>query len=429
MTPSLSQYAKTVATVVTTLCVGSAFAQPAGPGPDEAKKPSVVFPVAPVTQAPFTSTKPEREQLIPVPQLSPKQSTTKGEGLTERPTGKPSALPSRDVDVLADRKPVQTTNSFLNKGVVPTTAMPSQPGAVAQGANPTGTFRATTELPTQPTGPRGPAVANVGVAALALNAQSQNAASHIAIAPGVTEIVPIAKNALNRVVTSFENAKARHSLTRDSGSSLSAHGSVVYVGTYSEQPISAFIVDADDESRAISVVFVPRDIPPREIFLSYVKPVVGGTLATAQGGITTTSQATNPKDAAAWEEGQPYVDMLKGLLRTLALSELPPGYSLSDTSTGRVPRCTSPALRMTLGQLIEGARFTVAVHRAENISPQSVNINESGCYYPGVVAVAAWPRSLLHAGEDTEVYVIHRKDQPMARNSSRPSLVQSQPTE
>ncbi|TAG49800.1 MAG: hypothetical protein EAZ30_02905 [Betaproteobacteria bacterium] len=400
---------------------------------DRANTPSVMFPVQPVAQqditppkdAPKTVASPlsersGREQLFTVPRMGDAKTPplAKGDGLTERPVTKAnasSAAANREVDVLF---PPGVANRKGGGQTATSTSTATTPSAVSERQQLTATPNRTAP--------------SAALNALALSASPDNVSSHLLVAPGTTEIIPIAKNALNRIVTSFETAKARHSLGRDSGSSITAHGSVVYVGTYSEQPISAFIVDADDESRAISVVFVPRDIPPREIIVSYARALPGVAnpgQATTHIGVPLTTQAgaQNPKDAQAWEEGQPYVDMLKTLMRTLALSELPPGYNLADVQSSQLPRCSSPFLRTTLGQIIEGSRFTVAVHRAENTSQQTAHFNESGCYFPGVVAVGAWPRALLNPGEDTEVFVIHRKDQPVSRQSGRPSLVQPLP--
>lgn len=416
-----------VAACTLSVCIAAAFAQqqtaPAGAG-------SLMFPVAPVKQptdnagAASATATPPRAELQQIPQVRGQPTPAKIESMTERPTGANSLNGSRDVDRLVTPTPATAVSgaragSMSGGPSAQAVAPPNRPKALV------GSQSLTSDAAVRPAPAvtLAPAQPGLPVAVLAMLDAATAQQGTITVQPGSTELIPIARGALNRVVTPFETVRARHSLAKDSGASISAAENVIYVGTYGDAPISAFLVDSDDESRAISVVFVPRDIPPRDLRLKLasVAPTPTGATPTTVG---TASAAGSTRDALAWEQSQPYVDGLKSLLRTLALSEMPPGYNLVDPAASVTPRCTAAGVRTQLGQVLEGGRLTVAVHRAVNTTDGPVNVQEPGCYQPGVLAVAAWPRALLQPGEDTELYVVWRKDRSEARSATRPSLLQ-----
>lgn len=413
-----------VAACALSVCIPAAFAQtqpaPAGAG-------SLMFPVAPVKQpaenagASTVAATPPRAELQQIPQVRGQPTPAKIESMTERPTGPIGPTGSREVDRLVTATPVSAASAARAAGVIagPSAQVATQPARPKTPA-------ADAAARTAPTAPAAmPDAVQTGLPASVLAMLDVATANQgtITVQPGSTELIPIARGALNRVVTPFDTVRARHSLAKESGASISAAENVIYVGTYGDAPISAFLVDSDDESRAISVVFVPRDIPPRDLRLKLASaaPAAAGAAPTMTGAAST---AGSTRDALAWEQSQPYVDGLKSLLRTLALSEMPPGYNLVDPAASATPRCTAAGVRMQLGQVLEGGRLTVAVHRAVNTTDGPVNVQESGCYQPGVLAVAAWPRAMLQPGEDTELYVVWRKDRAEARSATRPSLLQ-----
>lgn len=430
-------------------CVGArVVAQPAPASPPTARNDSLMFPIAPVKQAADIApggnaaapTAPARAELTAVPRMpGGAANPAKLESLVERPSG---AATARDTDRLVDRQGAAGgRDSPQSRPVVAARA----PGGATRPAGfvPIGPAPGTGGVAGAPAaappvggvggvGSQNPVVTGLGSAVLGMldsNAVNQGV---LTVQPGATELIPIARGALNRIVTPFETVRARHSLAKDAGASITAADNVIYVGTYGDAPISAFLVDSEDEARAISVVFVPRDIPPRDLRLKLASAATApGASGSAVGSAVTpvSAPAGNARDAIAWEQSQPYVDGVKSLLRTLALAEIPPGYNLIDPGASNAPRCTGTGVRTTLGQVLEGGRMTVAIHRAQNTSDAPVNVNEQGCYQPGVLAVAAWPRALLHPGEDTELYVVLRKDHAESRRSGRPSLLQAaQPT-
>ncbi len=149
--------------------------------------------------------------------------------------------------------------------------------------------------------------------------------------PGVTYSVTIARNALNRITTPFEQPK---SLTTENIES-NVEGSSVYVATQSETPVSLFIQDSDSQN-AISLRLVPVDAAePVDIRIEMDRE---------------SPQTTKlPKGENA---GHPYVDELKSVMRSLALGKIPQGYNLDETPKyeGRTEICSQPHLSFALGE-------------------------------------------------------------------------------
>ncbi len=389
----------------------------------------IAFPVAPVAQpepgkdagkqSQSDPPRRAREELLSIPSQGARSSASANPpigSLTERPAPPtPQVQANRDVTVLKPSgdpasRPASTSYPMSSGSTKPLSASKDSSSRAEQGG-----VRPPESLPTVT--PSTMTTPKSSAASFPIpNALDLPNVSVIAARPGMTEFIPIAKGALNRIVTSFPAVRARHSIPQDAAASIEAHGAVVYVGTLDPEPIAAFLVDSEDESRAISVVFVPKDIPPRDVTLQYS--------ATNHASQNVSAPA---KEARQWEESQPYVDMIKGMLRTLALGHVPPGYSIGTVDTASaLPRCAAPGMRMTLGQVIEGARFTIAVYRAENTSHEMVELNEAACYRPGVVATAAWPSPLLMPNEAAEVFVVHIKDTAAPAGparTARPSLL------
>lgn len=99
--------------------------------------------------------------------------------------------------------------------------------------------------------------------------------TRIVLRPGMHELIPIAKNYANRIVTPFRNPEIVSTGTQSASKSNKAgecgdicvKGNVVYVSTNRESPISMFITEEGSEETALSVTMLPRNIPPREVFL------------------------------------------------------------------------------------------------------------------------------------------------------------------
>ncbi|MGP9551952.1 MULTISPECIES: hypothetical protein [Halomonas] len=239
------------------------------------------------------------------------------------------------------------------------------------------------------------------------------ARSHLYVKPGVNELVPVAVGHLNRIVTPFSNPQ----VTTSSAATTEIRNNVVYVGTDQEQPVTMFVTQKDSEAEAISLTLVPRRIPPREVFVE----LDGGR--GAQFGLSVNEPAER------WEESQPYVDTLRNLLRSVALGELPQGYTFHETrGRGDLPSCQQAGLSFDFGngQVMMGQNLRVSIGTAQNTSSQPLEFREASCGNWDVAAVAAWPRNVLAPDEKTEIYVVNRRGQSPsapANSQRRPSLL------
>lgn len=241
----------------------------------------------------------------------------------------------------------------------------------------------------------------------------QNGA-RLALTPGVNELVPVSMGHLNRLVTPFSDPQ----VTTTSAATTEIRDNVIYVGTNQEAPVTLFITQKDSEAQAMSLTLVPQRIAPREYFLA-----VEGSSGASFAGLS------HNRRAEAWESSQPYVSTLRELLRSTALGETPPGYSLHDTAQAGGayrPNCVQEGLSFNFqqGQHLVGQNLTVAIGVAENISATAVEFTEAACGNWNVAAVSAWPQNLLAPDDQTEVYVVMRHNTPrVAPESRRPSLL------
>lgn len=238
-----------------------------------------------------------------------------------------------------------------------------------------------------------------------------NEEPRLVMAPGVNEIVPIAVSHLNRIVTPF----AEPTINTTSNATVTIEDNVVYVASNEENPVTLFITQKGSQARALSLTLVPRRIPPRELFLEL------------EGGATQATMIGNPR-AERWETSQPYIDTLRGVMRSLALGDIPQGYTLHDTNNQqRLPSCQQPgfSFRFAGGQTMVGHRLSVSIGVATNVSGQPLEFKEQSCGDWDVAAVAAWPRNVLGPNERTEVFVIRRADgvAPQPATNARPSLL------
>lgn len=233
--------------------------------------------------------------------------------------------------------------------------------------------------------------------------------SRLDMEPGVNEIVPVAVNHLNRIVTPFANPV----VTTSSGVTTEVRDNVVYVGTDKMEPATLFVTERGSEAEALSLTLVPKQIPPRELFLT----LRGQPLAPARFANS---------DADKWETQQSYVETLRTLLRKVALGQLPQGYTIHQADGSSLPNCAQPGLEFSFvgGQTLIGHRLTVNVGVARNISGQPLEFEEASCGSWDVAAVSAFPRNVLGPNERTEVYVVTKQvDKDVEHATARPSLL------
>lgn len=237
-----------------------------------------------------------------------------------------------------------------------------------------------------------------------------NDQSVLVMEPGVNQIVPVAVDHLNRIVTPFGEPVIT---TMSNNATTEVNQNVVYVGTNDEDPVTAFITEKGDQSRALSLTLVPQKIPPRELFLRL------------SDGYTASAPFSNPQ-AKRWETSQPYVEAIRTAFRSIALGDLPQGYALGRM-TGAIPRpnCDQAGLRFDFGngQVLTGHSLSIMVGVARNTSTTPIEFKESACGNWDVAAVSAWPINVLEAGEATEIYIARKVNSEKPQTSKRPSLL------
>lgn len=240
------------------------------------------------------------------------------------------------------------------------------------------------------------------------------ATAAIEVEPGTTELLRIARNYLNRLITPFEDPRV---LTVNPVE-VRKEGASVFLATSSEKPVGVHILSSDSEdTRGISLTLVPARIPPKTIELKWRAPSAEGAARAI------------PTRARRWEQSAPYVQKLLELAELVARGEVPPGYSLSTDGSGEAP-CRVSGLTFEPGQRLTGSRFTVLVLRVTNAAAAAVElIGNVGCNVPGVALVAPWPDAHLAPGASTELYVIviNEAFEAQSRPLHRPSLLKVRP--
>lgn len=237
----------------------------------------------------------------------------------------------------------------------------------------------------------------------------------LTVKPGVTEVLPIAKDHLNRIVTPYTDPQVRTT----ANAKIEVQDQVVYVASKSDAPITAYIMPSDSEAQALSLALVPRQVPPAEITLQLADHQTGGP-----------ARPADPAAARDWEQSQPYIESIEKLMAGLARGQVPSGYGLGAlTQEMWHPDCKAPAGGdlaydfVGVGQRVSGGSLIAYIGRVTNADDQPIELDERWCAGAGVVATAFWPRIILEPGQQAEVYVVRRRPtQPST--PQRPSLLE-----
>jgi conjugal transfer pilus assembly protein TraK len=103
---------------------------------------------------------------------------------------------------------------------------------------------------------------------------------------------------------------------------------------------------------------------------------------------------------------------------------VPAGYELRKVGRGERLACRQPDLQVTTAQVFEGRGLRILAAKARNRGKQTIVLEEHRCGADRgavVAAVAAWPRSRLVPGEETELYVAVRPGESGVERGDRPS--------
>jgi len=234
---------------------------------------------------------------------------------------------------------------------------------------------------------------------------------HIAVKPGINELMPIAVGHLNRLVTPFEHPV----VTTTSQATTSTKGKIVYVATADETPVTLYITPGDNQDIALSLTLIPKRIPAREIHLDLDKDSYQ---------LLNQWQHADAASRTSSQQEQAYISQLKTLFRDLGLQKTPPGYSLREPKTQEQIRCLQDRLQIKTGQVLEGQDRLILVGLAKNTGGEMLEFDERSCAtnQQDVLAISVWPNVVLNPQESTELYVVVRQS-PEASPSLRPSLL------
>lgn len=239
----------------------------------------------------------------------------------------------------------------------------------------------------------------------------------IVIKPGVNTLIPVSIGQTNRIVTPFEKPVVQTL----SSSDIKIAQNVIYISTNEKKPVALYITEKNDETTAISLTLLPLEVPPIQANLILSTGLNQG-VAGYNGEINTPFTAK----AKQFEQAQPYMETIKVIMRSLALGEVPQGYSMGPLVSGAsIPSCHLPGFEFDFqnAQLIKGHDYSAIVATVRNISGQTLQFDEMACTHPLLAATAVWPNNVLAPGERTELYVATRSANNIVRASKRPSLL------
>ena len=212
----------------------------------------------------------------------------------------------------------------------------------------------------------------------------------IDIKPGENVFIPISREHPNRLLTPFTNPQVV-STTLQGGrkgecGEVCVRDGVIYITTDNPNAVTAFITEKGHEDIAFSVTMVPQAIPPREVRFSLPGSVLEQLKWSKDG--------RSAKKAEAWEVTQPYVETLKLAMRTIALGQVPDGYTLRNVRrTDKLPVCAHPGLDINFagGQILEGFNLNLFVGVITNVSDRPVEFRNQRCGNWHNAAVTSWP--------------------------------------
>ena len=252
--------------------------------------------------------------------------------------------------------------------------------------------------------------------------------TRIAMNPGQNELIPIARYHTNRIVTPFRNPEVISTSLKGGNAKdgncgeVCVKGNAVYVSTNRTEPASMFITEQGSEERALSVTMIPRDVPPREVFLE----IAGGSVDMKIAG---DAMRENAAEADTFERSMPYVETIRTMMRDVALGKIPQGYTLGAVRGARnIPKCKQDGVKFDFlnGQRLAGSNLDIYVGTAQNTGKRTVAFDETSCGNWGAAAVAAWPLHILNPGQKTEVYVVMKEASKIIEAPERPFLIRPQ---
>lgn len=238
-------------------------------------------------------------------------------------------------------------------------------------------------------------------------------------------VIEISRGHLNRIVTPFEHPE----VWTGSDASIQQRDGVLYVLAKNQDPVSLFLTEKGDETVAMNVTLVPREVPAVEIILDFERKLAARVKAARmqraalkkQPAAPNVRQVSVPRGNST-PASSGYVDRLKSLLRDLSSGEVPNGFR-TVSPTRHSPCGVTPGFetRFAGGQRYLSKDFDVVIGTVRNVATAG-QFREIWCGSESVAAVAIAPRALLQPGERAEIFIVRRRG-ALGSEAERPSLI------
>lgn len=244
------------------------------------------------------------------------------------------------------------------------------------------------------------------------------------VAPSRTELIPVAAQHLNRIVTPFVRPVIQTVATEDEMQTR-IEGSIIYIALNETQTI--FVHEEGVPEAAVGLALVPRMMPPREIVLN----ASGTALASQRGSFDRALRAPSRPPVASGRAPE-HVQMLHDVMVALAKAEVPEGFRLFDRVTdlraSDVCRADLPVqYDFSNAQMMVSDRHVILIARAVLRGSRAIDLQEVWCNaQPATIGVAYYPYTeLVRQGQDTEVYIVLSRDEYEEARPMRRRLVSS----
>ena len=233
----------------------------------------------------------------------------------------------------------------------------------------------------------------------------------VTVKPGVTQMVKISKDYLNRLITPFPNPI----LPTIADIDYTISDNIIYITPKTDKPFSVFITDKSNQKDSISVLFVPDSILPREVTFHLEGYDSKADFLTTDA----LSQIANMNGSTTDTYNQQIVNVMKNL----AKGNIPNGYTLNELNKAKAPQCKFTLMDSNPMQMLETTNRRIFIYKVTNRAANTQSILENACYREGVVASAAYPYVNLEPNQSTEFYVLVNKDFQSDSMQQRPVLV------
>jgi conjugal transfer pilus assembly protein TraK len=233
----------------------------------------------------------------------------------------------------------------------------------------------------------------------------------ITVKPGVTQIVKISKDYLNRIITPFQNPI----LPTTSDFDYNVSDNIIYLTPKGNSPISAFITDKNNQKTSINVLLVPDNILPREIIF-HVEGMDNNSENLSTDALEEMLKLNGNKTDS-------YLDQITNMMTEIAKGNVPTGYNPAEVKRSKSPQCRFTQMESAPLQSYESINRRIIVYKVTNRADKNQPITESACYRKGVVAVSAYPYVNLEPNQSTELYVLTDKSYTVETTQKREILV------